>query len=375
MWYEERNGKIRYFERYTDPLTGQIHRVSITLPRKSDIKALQLLNEKIAEKTNSYDNCTLKRAVDLYVKELAFNVTTATKKRNKGALNSIMAILGPDNQLNRITAAFVRNRFIESGKPARTLNGYITRFSAFIRWAYRHDLIDNTACIDKLKPFKDSTVRSRIQEKYLEPDELQKLLNQMPDEANKLTTQFLALTGMRIGELVALEEADLEEDTIHITKTYNPVSRETTHGKTFAACRDIHIQSELKACIKQIRALMRLRKIRAGVPRSPYFMISVSGKRLNYYSFEAYFKEYTEKILNRPLTPHALRHTHVSILSELGYPLDAIARRVGHEDSRVTKQIYLHITQKTKKRDNELLDALPPICPQTEIKKAAATIK
>lgn len=33
--------------------------------------------------------------------------------------------------------------------------------------------------------------------------------------------------------------------------------------------------------------------------------------------------------------------------------IDAISRRLGHEDSKVTKEIYLHITQKLKDRDNE----------------------
>ena len=33
--------------------------------------------------------------------------------------------------------------------------------------------------------------------------------------------------------------------------------------------------------------------------------------------------------------------------------LDAISRRLGHEDSVITKQIYLHVTQKLKEQEEE----------------------
>ena len=40
-------------------------------------------------------------------------------------------------------------------------------------------------------------------------------------------------------------------------------------------------------------------------------------------------------------------------MMESGVPIDTIQRRLGHESSKVTKEIYLHITEKLKKVDNE----------------------
>ena len=60
-------------------------------------------------------------------------------------------------------------------------------------------------------------------------------------------------------------------------------------------------------------------------------------------------------MLGRPITTRVLRHTHVSLLAESGVPLETITRRVGHDDSDITKRIYLHVTKRMKSRDNEII--------------------
>jgi integrase len=62
--------------------------------------------------------------------------------------------------------------------------------------------------------------------------------------------------------------------------------------------------------------------------------------------------------LNKHITPHILRHTHTSLLAEEGIPLDTISRRLGHTDSALTLQIYTHITEKRKAKDNAMLSAV-----------------
>ncbi|MGI6003763.1 MAG: tyrosine-type recombinase/integrase [Lachnospiraceae bacterium] len=48
------------------------------------------------------------------------------------------------------------------------------------------------------------------------------------------------------------------------------------------------------------------------------------------------------------MTPHALRHTHTAMLAEAGVPLEMISRRVGYADSKVTKEVYYHVTERMK---------------------------
>ncbi len=51
----------------------------------------------------------------------------------------------------------------------------------------------------------------------------------------------------------------------------------------------------------------------------------------------------------KDLSPHSLRHTHASLLSEAGVGLEEIMERLGHKDDDITRNIYLHVTQDVKK--------------------------
>ena len=67
-----------------------------------------------------------------------------------------------------------------------------------------------------------------------------------------------------------------------------------------------------------------------------------------------YFRENCVRILGRPLSLHSLRHTHTSLMFEAGASLDAVSLRLGHSDSRITRDIYLHLTEKKKEEyDNQ----------------------
>lgn len=365
MWMELRNDKYRYFERYHDPMSGKLRKISVTLDRKADKKAYQMLSHIIAERTRCGDY-TLREAADAYLLDQMVSVRRQTYIRNKRSIDYTVELLGGKNLMDKLTAAYIRRAYQSSDKSDRTENENMSRFKTFIRWAYRHDYIYSTACIDKLEPFRDSSVKERIRDKYLNRDELSELLAGIKDEGNRLAIEFLALSGLRIGELIALDDADVT-DVIRITKTFSVTVQELSPGKTFASRREVHIQPELADCVNRIRAFMRRRKLLTGVPRCPYFVISRSGKRFQYYAFNQFLKENTERIIGRPLTVHSLRHTHASLLAEAGYPLEAISRRLGHENSNITKKIYMHVTEGIKKKDADMIDAislLPPICPQ-----------
>lgn len=364
MWKELRGEKTRYFERFTDPKTCKRRRVSVTLEKKNDKKALSLLTERIKAETAKIGDHTLAQAAELYFRDISVTVSTATLKRNGHTMKQMLAILGGYNRIEKLTAGYIRARLIDSGKSARTCNEYIKRFGAFIRWAYRNDLISSTACVDKLEKFKDIPNRIRIQDKFLNGSELAALLEGMKDEGNRLVTEFLALSGLRIGEAIALNDDDILK-YIHVNKSYSSISREITPGKTLAAVRDVFIQPELQDCIDRLRAFMTRRKAMIGI-ESELFLVGRSGGRFSYYAFNKYFKEQTAR-LGHPLSTHSLRHSHASLLMEQGYPLEAISRRLGHESSEITRKIYLHVTEGIKKRDAELLSSislLPPSCPQ-----------
>ncbi|MNW64199.1 Tyrosine recombinase XerD [compost metagenome] len=62
--------------------------------------------------------------------------------------------------------------------------------------------------------------------------------------------------------------------------------------------------------------------------------------------------------LNEDLTPHSLRHTHVSLLAQAGVELHEIMDRLGHKDDDTTKHVYLHVTKRKKKEASRKFDEL-----------------
>ena len=75
-------------------------------------------------------------------------------------------------------------------------------------------------------------------------------------------------------------------------------------------------------------------------------------------NYTEHLKNDSAQYLNHPITPHALRHTHVSLLAEQGVSFDIISRRLGHDGSQVTKDIYFHVTEGLKKKDSEQLKSI-----------------
>lgn len=57
--------------------------------------------------------------------------------------------------------------------------------------------------------------------------------------------------------------------------------------------------------------------------------------------------------LNESLTPHSLRHTHVSLLTEAGAELQEIMDRLGHRDDDTTRYVYTHVTKPKKKEASQ----------------------
>ena len=332
--------------------------------------------DKIAQKTKKLGDFTLRETADIYLAKSKKSLRSSTFVRNRFSINYIVDLLGGYNLIDKLTAGYIYDRFDTSGKPPGTCNEHIRRLKTFIRWAFRNDFISSTECIDKLENFKTVPHRKTIKDKFMDVDELQKMLTETTDDGNRLVMEFLALSGLRIGELIALTDADVT-DVISVTKTFSPTTKELTAGKTLAAVRDVHIQPELADCIRRLRDYMDALKHHTRY-KGDLFVISKNSERFQYYAFNKWFKENTARILGRTLTVHSLRHTHASLLIEQGYPIDAIARRLGHENSEITREIYLHLTAGIKKKDAEMIDKihlLPLFCPSESPDSSETPIK
>lgn len=279
---------------------------------------------------------------------------------NQINLNDILVIPSAGSRyvtlVDQLSAGYVKTQFLKNHPKPSTVNEHITRFKALIRWGYENDYIADINYLNKIKAIPDKEKKEKLAGKYLEREELNDLLKAMQVPNWNNLTALMALSGLRVGEALALtmNDIDFKEKVIHVTKTYDVVNKIVTPPKTTNSQRDVYMQPELEKLLRDIRRDTNKRKMLYGF-RSNLFLCDQNGDYLQYYAFNKYLKETSEKTFGRPVTTHALRHTQVSLLAEAGVPLETITRRVGHGDSKITKEIYLHITKKMKEHDNEIV--------------------
>ena len=162
----------------------------------------------------------------------------------------------------------------------------------------------------------------------------------------KLAFDILFYTGIRSGELLALTPADvLPSKRIDINKNYAKVKGKELflEPKTAKARRCISIPDFLYNDIQEY--ISKLYGIGKG-DRIFYFTKSALEKEI---------KRASEKAGLQPIRVHDLRHSHASMLIELGFSPLEIADRLGHESVKTTLDTYSHLYPD---KDTKLADRL-----------------
>ena len=359
MWIEKTaTGKYKYVERYPDPMTGEPRKVSVTLDtnrkKDSDIArvALKRRIEALTFQPVKRADVTFKSLCEAYTAYQKETVKEQTAVSNERKLTTIRKKIGDGTLVSRLNAPYVRKCL--SAKRPETYNERLIRFKALMRWAYREEMVADISYLEKLQRAKTLPVKEKDREKYLEKDELKKLLDAMTVEDWKLLTKFLALSGLRIGEALALNEDDLDfkQRKINVNKTLSREIKKISTTKTESSTRSVSMQDELyELCLEIIKRKWRISKVTG--KHSDLFFPDPDRDYICYDVYAKYFRENTERVVGRRITPHALRHTHVALLAENGVPLDVISRRLGHANSNITKDIYFHVTKRLEEKDAE----------------------
>lgn len=247
-----------------------------------------------------------------------------------------------DIPIDNLSARVVSERFAALDATNTKKNGRLRHLKTLLRWGYKMDYLPDASWLSKLTLYPDD-VKARRGLKYLEPQELKAVIK-AADAEYGLLIEALALSGLRIGEALALSPSDIDT-VIHVNKTLSATTGEIGPTKTPESNREVYIQKELKKVLER-------------VDKTGPALFTKNGRRIDYFKFNVYFGDLTEKTINRRLSSHALRHTHVSLLAAAGVPLELIGRRLGHNDSKITREIYFHVTEAMRDKDAALLDAI-----------------
>lgn len=156
----------------------------------------------------------------------------------------------------------------------------------------------------------------------------------------------LALTGMRINEVLGLrvEDVDFENRVIHVTKSaYNG---KLGTPKSVASAADIPLSAVLA---KELRKHLKSKHFREN-PLGVLF----ANRRLRPYSDNKLREKHLRPLLKsldmKAVGFHAIRHGVASELINSGTPITAVRDQMRHSDVRVTLGIYGHVIGNTQRK-------------------------
>ena len=298
-----------------------------------------------------------------------------------GSANKIAAALGCDiDDIFDIHCS-------EEGLSSTTIHSYHALISKICREAVRDGVIlFNIADHDHLDPPK----RKKPEIPLLECEEISQLILFIKEKSEKaaktledqnwlVAIEFLLRTGIRRGELLALEwkDIDFKHRVIKIERacvTVKGMGVITTDPKTFRSKRKIEMTDKLYNLLMEYHEMWLQQKNKLGANWHDKINITTDDGSVHTVDNDRLFvspqtslprhpdsinKTIREMINQNSLpkfTPHTLRHAAATLMLVNGVSINTISAILGHSDPSFTLDAYTYSPRKANKQAMQALD-------------------
>ncbi len=346
----------RYYEKVIDP-SGRPHRIrrSVVLGLVAEIGSRRTAQNRLAELLRPINLGRQKPRVMLTFGEFVreqwqpkvlglFKLSSQVGYRPV-IVKHLLPYFG-DYVLSDITSSQVQGFLTQKAKTGiswhtvRNLRNVLSRIlRTAIEWSY---LEENPVAKVKLPP---KPLQAPAQ--FLLPQQVQQLLVEIPEPYRSMVL-LAVLTGLRRGELFALRwgAVDLDRGVLQVRESvYNG---QFSTPKTHSSVRQIPLSSPVVALLRKLQP----------AKRDPHDLVFASRRGTSLRP---------ENILKREIHPacdrlnmprvgwHTFRHTHATLLHELGESVKTAQAILGHSDIETTLQIYTHAVPETMSKAEERL--------------------
>lgn len=246
----------------------------------------------------------------------------------------------PLSQLDALRVQEFVNK-ITPGRNGKTVENIVLTLTGILH--AMHKLLKSIPTIN----FSDLTLpeKEKTKPQFLSGREIKKLIKASRGVLRTIL-MVLALTGMRINEVLGLrvEDIDFENKVIHVRKSaYNG-----TLGtpKSAASAADIPLSATLA---KEIRKHLKSKHFRENS-----LGVLFANRRLRPYSDNKLREKHLRPLLKslgmKAVGFHAIRHGVASELINSGTPITAARDQMRHSDVRVTLGIYGHVIENAQRK-------------------------
>jgi integrase len=164
-------------------------------------------------------------------------------------------------------------------------------------------------------------------------------------------------TGMRLGELLALQWGDIDWQGHFLVVQRNIVRGILTSPKSHQR-RRVDMTPQLEAALLVWRRALRRRWLKKGEPMPGWVFPSLEGTALEERNARTAFARVLEKAKLRQIRIHDLRHTYATLLLQAGAPITYVSQQLGHRDASITLRVYAHWLPDASRREADRLDTL-----------------
>lgn len=258
----------------------------------------------------------------------------------------------------------------EEGLAPETTNTYRSILSSLFAYAVRNKYVsENPVSVIKQfrMPKKEIQTFDSLQlTSYL--NGCKELAEEEANHGNYVALKTAAYTGMRIGEVLALRWSDIDFDnaTIRVAHSLSYSTKDKGYsldGTKNKRVRHVTISNELVQTLKwyKMQWMFLVKKMR-NEPEPSFanlVFLTIEGKPKH----RSYLRHWHKRVLREKGLPedfriHDLRHTHATLLLELGEHPKVVQERLGHKDISVTMDMYTHVTMTLQKQTAETFGAL-----------------
>lgn len=233
---------------------------------------------------------------------------------------------------------------IAEKQQARTVNRKISALKSFFKYTVRQGWVKQTPMVKVAAPKISRRLPGFIDEKGMQAVEDNKSLRRGQEETpifaddlegdtHRLIFELLYNTGIRLSELINLQERNVDTGNLTI-KVLGKGNKE----------RIIPVSREL---LQQVQAYNARKRRELEQPEGAVLLVHPkSGRKLYpkyvYNMVRGYLTEHQITTITRK-SPHVLRHTFATHLTNAGADINAIKELLGHSSLAAT-QVYTHNT-------------------------------
>lgn len=364
MFYKELdNGKYRYYEKFYDEREQKWKQVTVTLKSKSRVSQAEA-KRRLARKIDKVLTAPTKEELRKQkIKDMPFSqllaeweviraseIKPSSFRSEMKCLKFFMDAVG-DLRLSDYTTQLIQTYLMSLDIQNSTRKNRKIYLNGIFGYAEKIGYISESPVKSVVIPKQkvDYEKLKKAKEHFISKEELGLVLSYCEshnkDKRYALAMEFIFLTGLRFAEFIGVryQDVDFENHLLKIDHTIDYVAhrydeRVLQTTKTVGSVRTIALSERCLAIIDYFRL---------NCLDEDFIFVTDQGNIMRQPLLYKFIKDICDTVLGegRAYNVHMLRHSHISLLAELGVPIRAIMERVGHRDPSITLTVYNHITQ------------------------------